>query len=137
MGQPPSSLEVLVMDPLSMAVAQIIIAASASIGQQGAKAAGAVLQRLVSVVRSRFAGAPAGAKDGPPPGLTDGETDVHVIASRLDVLIRNDKEFRQELVDLLEELGGDPATARFMTEVTGGTVNKLVNIGNVEGNVSF
>jgi len=130
-------LEVLGMDPLSMAMAQIIIAASTSIGQQGAKAAGAALQRLVSVVRSRFTSAPEGINDGPLSDLTDGETNVYVIASKLDVLIRNDKEFRKELVDLLEELEGDPATAKFMTEVTGGSVNKLVNIGNVEGNVSF
>ena len=125
------------MDPLSIVVAQIIIAASASIGQQGAKAAGAALQRLVSFVKSRFTVEPKGAKDAPPSGLTDGETDLHETASRIDVLIRNDKEFRKELVDLLEELGGDSNTAKFMTEVTGGSVNKLVNIGNVDGDVSF
>jgi hypothetical protein len=125
------------MDPLSMAVAQIITAASASIGQQGAKAAGAALQRLVSTVRNRFASASEGIKGGQPPGLADGETNVQLIASQLDFLIHNDKEFRKELVDLLEELGGDPTTAKFMTEVTGGSVNKLVNIGNVEGDVNF
>jgi hypothetical protein len=128
------------MDPLSLTVATLIATKAAEgFGSEIGTKAAVALQSIVKRVRARFAG-DAAAEDA----LTELEAgrqeagQVETVAGGVDEVIKADDGFRKELLELVAELKADPATGRFVTSISGDAkVGKVVNIGNVTGDVSF
>jgi hypothetical protein len=127
------------MDPLSITVAALVVKALDSLASEGGRAAWAGLSRLVGAVRARFAGddAAQAALTAAEAAPTD-ETRTRELAGEIDRVAAQDTAFRTTLAELVREAEGDKVVGGFVTKVSGNAqVDKIVNIGDVTGNVSF
>lgn len=127
------------MDPLSITVAALVVKALEQVASEGGRAAWAGLSRLVGAVRARFAGddSARAALEAAEAAPAD-EAATRQLATEIDRVAAQDTSFRATLADLVREAQGDRVVGEFVTQVSGNAqVDKIVNIGDVTGNVSF
>jgi hypothetical protein len=128
------------VDPITITVATLLASkAVEALGGKVGEGLWAGIGRLAGLVREKLGGDSAGAAalerlEANP----QDRTAVERLAGELDRHAAADPDFHQQLTALVEEARRDPKAGQFVTNVYGNAqVGKLVNIGDVQGNVSF
>ena len=127
------------MDPISITAAALVATALQAFATQAGQGAWSGLSRLVNLIRAKLAGDEAGNKalDQVQASPAD-EARTRELAAAIDRHASADASFRESLAGLLREAQADPIIGQFVTTVSGNAeVGKIVNIGDVTGNVSF
>jgi hypothetical protein len=127
------------MDPVSITVAALLAKTLDQFAGEAGKGAWSGIGRLVGLIRSHFADDNAAeaalAQVEATPASPEGAENL---AQALDRHAAEDPAFREALRAYIREAQQDPATASFVTEISGNAqVGKLVNIDRVDGDVSF
>jgi len=122
-----------------VAAAAALLAAKtlAGVGGEAGKSLWSGLGRLVSAVRQKLSGdSEATARLERVLAGGGSLADVQALTAALELRLRADPSFRQEVSELVAQARQDDATAQFLTLVTaGGRVGKIANFGRVEGDV--
>ena len=126
------------MDPLSLVAATLIAKAVENFGGEVGKSAWGGLRHLVDLVRGHLGATPSEVKP-----LTEVETSpadparVDALARAIDVRL-TDTDFRHQLEDALKQSMRDASIRTIVTQISdNAVVEKLVNIGDVKGDVIF
>ena len=129
------------MDPMTLAAAAVTIAAPyfGEAGKAAAKKAGeaavAQVEALVGAIRQKFG---ANKDDYAEQTLARLEQQPEAEGRRralTDLVAEKaeaDPAFAQELTNLVEAAKQNPTTMQFLTQVYGGTVGEIFNIGSVQ-----
>jgi|SRR5580658_350719 hypothetical protein len=128
------------IDPFAAGVAALIAAkAVAGFGEQLGNDTASSLERLIASVRRRFRGdahaeqALERVDDEPGDRAATAE-----LATVLDQYMQADEGFRADIAELLRTTRPNQELSQFLVQITGNAeVGKIVNIGEVHGNLSF
>jgi len=127
------------MDPISITAAALVATALQAFATEAGQGAWSGLSRLVRLIRTKLAGDEAGSKalEQVQANPAD-EARTRELAAAIDRHAGADALFRESLAGLLREAQQDPIVGQFVTTVSGNAqVDKIVNIHDVTGNVSF
>jgi hypothetical protein len=127
-------------DPITVTMLALVASkALEGAGGEAGKSAWSGLGRLASVVRRKLSRnrAAEGQLDRVTSGIGTPD-DRALLAAIIEDHIRTDAAFREELLSVIADAQRDTAAPQFLTTIAnGGKVDKIANIGHVQGNVEF
>ena len=127
-------MELTTIGALASGVVATLAPYLAKAGEEFAKEVGKTasgkIGALYQAVRARFRGRTAAAEALADVEATPGDEDAQAaLRLQLKKQMATDPAFADTLRQLLEEIGQDEQTAAFLTQVYGGEVGKVINIG--------
>ncbi|OHV34664.1 hypothetical protein CC117_20880 [Parafrankia colletiae] len=128
------------IESVGLAVAALFaVRATEAFGAGAGEGAWGFVRRLADLVRTRFSSDPdAGAALDELSASPSDAARIEAVAAFVQGYADVDPGFAAELERLIRHGASDPVAGRFVTEITGNaSVGKLVNIGEVTGDVSF
>lgn len=112
------------------ALAPYLAKAGEEFAKEVGKTAGGKMGALYQAVKARFQGHPSAAEALADVEATPDDKDAQAaLRLQLKKQMSADLTWADTLRQLLEEIGQDEQTATFLTQVYGGEVGKIINIG--------
>lgn len=128
----PTTIGVLASSVVTV-LAPYLAKAGEEFAKEAGKTAGAKIGALYQAIKARFQDRPAAAEAlADVEAMPDDGDAQAALRLQLKKQMGSEPAFADTLRQLLEEIGQDEQTATFLTQVYGGEVGKIINIGRAD-----